>query len=832
MPCLGPQPSVLSNVFAELILKKRKQNVKKFILAIPGAFYAFTSIKMNTLTPPKLKSLLLATQLVISVFFFFLYIQLASGQNTIGPDGNNNKVVWQLDLNKTPTDYSLQFAQIARDQKGQRFINTDSRRDKSEWHSCIMLPKGLLKAKKDYVVTVEYQVIDCSGMDSYFYVFGRSDRLGIGADQWQTWRGGPGTKSVAKLRISPAADDVTITAGIHNQGAIRILGMKITSGNGWTVISLDKGTVAADPLPVPPTGAQPFTVEAPNNLTGPVVNLADFGAVADGNSPPLAGPDRNLAAFKAAVAKCREVKASKLIVPKGVYRIPSGESIVFDGLNDFIFDGGGSTFLFHQIKGGAGMVIKNCNRTILKNFNMDWDWKIAPLASVGRVLKVDQKSPFFEMRFETTAPLDPKRWITMNPLDEKLRVPGAGQEFGGFGPKKIEKLDSQTVRVWPTYPVPAKVGQLYLLRHYTYEKHAIVMSSNTQLSLQYVTIFSFPGIGFIVGGDQHHFELLHCRITYPDNERRPITTTADGFHVTQSQGFIRLEDCDFGYMGDDCVNIHDNIHSGVRRVDAHTLVAEAIVPWMCPYAAGDIVEIRNGDYSPTGFKAKLKDAKPDYKTKETTLIFDQALPAAIASDAILFNHRYGSHNCIIQNCYFHENRARGVLCNTADWLIEGSRFFHNQHSAMLLIADVGSSWSEGFGAQNVIIRNNQFESSNCIGTGDGAMVSLSATSLGSITHYPLLENIIFDNNTFKEMTGPAIEARSFKNLVIRNNTFINNDKPPVALKMRGAILAELGKYLWVEGNNWTTKKGIDTPALFYDAETASKIVCESNHLKN
>jgi hypothetical protein len=199
------------------------------------------------------------------------------------------------------------------------------------------------------------------------------------------------------------------------------------------------------------------------------------------------------------------------MVPKGVYRITSGETIVFEGLSDFIFDGGGSTFLFHQIKGGAGMLIKNCTRTAFSNFNLDWDWKVDPLASIGRILKIAPNSSYFEMRFETAAPLDPKRWVTMNPLDEKLRAPGTGKEFGGFGPKKIEKLDLQTVRVWPSYPVQAKAGQLYLLRHYTYEKHGLVMAGNTHLSLQYVTIFSFPGIGFIVGGDQHHFELLHSR---------------------------------------------------------------------------------------------------------------------------------------------------------------------------------------------------------------------------------------------------------------------------------------------------------------------------------
>ena len=38
-----------------------------------------------------------------------------------------------------------------------------------------------------------------------------------------------------------------------------------------------------------------------------------------------------------------------------------------------------------------------------------------------------------------------------------------------------------------------------------------------------------------------------------DAERRPITTSADGFHVGQSQGFIRLEQCEFSLMRDDCI---------------------------------------------------------------------------------------------------------------------------------------------------------------------------------------------------------------------------------------------------------------------------------------
>lgn len=745
----------------------------------------------------------------------------------------SNDTVWQLAFkNGRAVDCNLAFAHVAAASAGRLCVEADTRRDNTEWHTCILVPPGPLKAGQEYCITVSYEIVDRLTDDSYFYVFVRSDRLGYGADHWQTWNGEPGDRGIQKLRVSLTSGDYAINAGIRKQGAMRILDMKVQRGSGWAQQALTgtSGSVTGPPLP---SGAQPFTIDAPRNPNGPVLHLADFGAVADGAAPPSTGPDRNLAALKTALDQCRKVKASKLVADKGVYRIASGQTIVFDSLTDFTFDGVGATFLFHLIKGGAGISIKNCQRSVFSNFNLDWDCAIDPPAWVGRVTALAHDQSNFVMRFETAPPLDPKVWVTMNPLDEKLRAPGTGTEFGGFAPTKIEKLDAQTVRVWPTNRINPIVGHLYLLRHYTYEKHGIGMGGNSHLSLRNVNIHTFPGIGFITGGDQHHFELVNCRIAPPANERRPITTTADGFHVAQSQGFIRLEQCEFSFMGDDCVNIHDNIHMGVRRVDGYTLVATKIVAWQCPFSAGDPVEIRNADLSPTGFTAKLKSAAADYKKSEVTLIFSQKLPPRIANDAILFNRRYGSQNVIVRNCYFHENRARGILCNSADWLIEDNRFFHNQHAAMLLEPDVSPGlWSEGFGACNVIIRGNKFESSNSIGAGDGPVIELGATVRGTNTAYPLLDGVLLEKNEFTEMAGPAIEASSFKNLVIRNNIVTNREKAPVAEKMRGSIRAELGTGLWVEGNVWTTQKGIEAPSLFYDADTTHSIVCRANELKS
>src|SRR5271157_5680727 len=91
--------------------------------------------------------------------------------------------------------------------------------------------------------------------DTYFYVFARSDRLGVGADHWQTWHGEPGARGEAKLRISPSADDYVINVGIHYQGAIRIENLKVLLGSGWAVLPLTNASGKAS-MPIPPTGAQ------------------------------------------------------------------------------------------------------------------------------------------------------------------------------------------------------------------------------------------------------------------------------------------------------------------------------------------------------------------------------------------------------------------------------------------------------------------------------------------------------------------------------------------------------------------------------------------------
>ena len=131
-----------------------------------------------------------------------------------------------------------------------------------------------------------------------------------------------------------------------------------------------------------PTGCADFTVEAPRANPGAVIQAADFG-VSEAN-------EHNAEAANRAFAEARRVKASKVVFKKGVYRCFDGPGLQIEGLEDCVVDGGGSTFVFRRVvpnqddpsilvEGYGNVEIRDCTRTEVGNFNVDWDWEHDPL---------------------------------------------------------------------------------------------------------------------------------------------------------------------------------------------------------------------------------------------------------------------------------------------------------------------------------------------------------------------------------------------------------------------------------------------------------------------
>jgi hypothetical protein len=151
---------------------------------------------------------------------------------------------------------------------------------------------------------------------------------------------------------------------------------------------------------------------------------------------------------------------------------------------------------------------------------------------------------------------------------------------------------------------------------------------------------------------------------------------------------------------------------------------------------------------------------------------------------------------------------------------------------MQLEADVDSRWNEGYGARNLVLRNNRYEQPSCSGSKDSAVILIRATVDNRATNYPLIENILFENNIFENITGFVINAKSFKSLVFRNNEIQQHGKVANVNETCGSISAELGQGLWVENNTWSLGSDQAPPRLLYDQATTTLFGVQGNSLKN
>ena len=194
-----------------------------------------------------------------------------------------------------------------------------------------------------------------------------------------------------------------------------------------------------------PTGAKEFTIEPPDNPGGTVVDAAEFGV-----SPE--NPD-NIPALNRALEHCREIGAARLTVRPGVYRMTSDVPLRFRGMRDFVFDGGGATFIWLK-KRQPNFLVEQCERLVLRNFNMDWEWEKDPLASLVEVAAVTPESVDFKfVEYETFPRRDVRVAIvsSYDPATKSVGIEGGfdrGFEFfAGQNRPETEWLSGNLLRV-------------------------------------------------------------------------------------------------------------------------------------------------------------------------------------------------------------------------------------------------------------------------------------------------------------------------------------------------------------------------------------------------
>lgn len=722
---------------------------------------------------------------------------------------------------------------------------------------------GLFEPGKSYLIKFKCR-IDSAEDGAFFLFTARSDSLGPLRDL--------GTTTVARARdFQDVEMQISIPEGVNDyslkfstKGSLSgvLKDLKITQGTGLDFYPFaESQREYCGEIGKTATGCPDFNVELPaRNPNAPVVNAADFGAT-----------ENNLKfcdAMNAAVAHCRKIGARKLVLPKGVYHLYNSGPITFEGLKDFEFDGGGSTFIFLRDKGlakmkgldaskisnnfqdGACVKISECERVKVGNFNIDWDWAADPLGSIVRVENVcaSPGGEYIDYKFVDYDNF-PRRDLRVanlssyDPVSNLIGVEGGatlGYEFyKGKNIPKMEWLSGNVLRVWHShYSRRAKVGDFYRMQHYYYDGAGVLTHQNRHLTLSKVNVYSCRGHAFVVSGTQQYWQYLDCSIKPPEGAKaRAITCTADHLHVVNSRGYMKLIGCDFMLGADDCINVHDCTGYAVRKSDFSLETRN--VRGIKMFKVGDPIELRDDDFSPSGFTGKIKSVKPIDASKGVhEIVFADKIPQPKGEGFIMFNRYYSSGNILLRNCKFHSNRARGIIIQCPNVTVENCVIKNNEMAGMRIVTGYTPNlWSEGFGVDNLLVRGCVFESTNRTDVkADGfardihiGIYRTTGERTGQ-TMYPIMSNITFEKNTFKNAYGLVAFITSSGNVVFRENIIINDIPRKKPLPYRGSFLVKASTDTAIVNNIIVESKYTPNPGVYAEADTVKGLKIGGNKI--
>lgn len=711
-------------------------------------------------------------------------------------------------------------------------LKVDATRNNDNWN--FFWRSGTLKPLTTYTVTFRYRLLDGHQESGFLHLLCRplnlTSRFFI--DTFRQDLSPEAEERTAEFRFRTGfSDDYAFQIHGGHRVKAEITGLRITE---------DKDTLTFIPArpDAPsfqagfgklPSGAKEFEVELPDNPHGKIVKAADFGFsefAAD-----------NVEALNRAIEHCRKIKAARLELSPGEFRMTIDWPVLMDGLCDFELDGKGAS-LIYQKKQRSNFRVLNCKRVAIRNLNMDWDWERDPLGSVARVEQ--KKDGFIDFCFfeYDRFPRRDIRILGVSGYDAKTGSVGIEDGLDiDLGQRGLKWISDNVLRGETDAPLEA--GELYRLKHYNYDMNGFEMEDNHHLTFEDINVHGAAGHAFCVQGHQQYWQMNRVRIVPPAGKpRRPITCTADHLHFYRSNGFFKLENSEFSFGGDDCLNVHDttgfSVKTGKNSLRVKTMNAPAV---------GSPVELRHGDYSPIGLLATVTAVKPVENTYGTfDVVLDRPIPEPLKGERgfVLFDRSYGSRNILIRNNYFHDNRARGLLILTDDVTIENNRFFHNQMGAIKIETGYTlHSWCEGYGASNIVVRGNRFDTVNPQDVGNDGMsrdifigVYLDTDPSSRRTDYPILSNILFENNIFKDTFGLVAFISSAGNVTFRNNTFHNPTRRKMPYPYRGEFYVTDASNVKIVNNRYISSPNVPKPGVMLDSRTTHNIIVEGNTVTN
>lgn len=507
-------------------------------------------------------------------------------------------------------------------------------------------------------------------------------------------------------------------------------------------------------------GGSRFYIQSPDKQALKTVSVSDFGA----------GPDvkDNTEALNSAFTYCVENPGTHLLFDKSVYYV-SGQ-LLLQGVKDACIDGNGATILYDTR--GSLFTMRRCECVEVRGLTFEWDWDEIPLSASARAVDVEGEKNTLDFIFDNPDFCREDMLYAVSQCDPDTLTYGAKgtyiESYEGQNSdviKQVTKIGDDTLRVVHNGAWSHFGGNSYILRSTAYGGSLIDIYENSRdITLEELNLYGGTGMGVIVGERTSHF-ILRKLFIGPDPEKEDTHLTsldADAVHINDSDGCFLIEDCEFCRQGDDDVNINSGI-GWIHDVEGRKVTFEADGSMNAD--PGNTMLFRDQNFDLLDFTAVIESVDSD-ESGVRQVTFSEDLPEEICKGCFLFNRDNTGGNYVIRNNYFHEHRARSLLLQTSDGLVENNVFYKTTHNAIKIVMDINGVWHEGTGADNILVRNNKFIECSVIGT---EIIEVGTKLLEKSNHSNAFTNIRIENNEFTDICGNLMVVNNVNGFVFKGN---------------------------------------------------------------
>ncbi len=537
------------------------------------------------------------------------------------------------------------------------------------------------------------------------------------------------------------------------------------------------------------------------SLTAAALSVTDYGAVPNDGEDDTAA---FLEAFREAQSNCDNL----IQIPEGRYNLradgnPKTRGVLFpvSNVNGLTIDGQGAELM---MSGKAAIfAFEECQNIVVKGLTVDWE---RPPFSQGTVIASTPDS--FDIQIEDSFPVEGGEPVgAFMSYDPATRLPDGKNLDVYNGVERTELISPQVLRVYLSRRISVPVGTLLVLRHEVYGPGILHFERCVNSLVSDMTVYTVGGMA-LTAHVSTDISLKHFNVLIRPDSGRMMSTTADATHFAGCKGTVSLEDCTLEGMGDDGVNIKSGLYLIVRkRLDEHTVLGQHNLKMADLPDEGDVMEMSHTETLLPHASDKVKTADMELGEERLHRIsFAKELPAELREGDVLGNASRVA-KLRMKNCTVRANRARGVLCQTRDAVIEGCTF-SNCTSAGILVLTETTHFFESIGTRDVTVRGNLIENCNMhAAAAEGALAALAWLPGNAYPPRPgVHRDVVFENNRIINTANSAIFAAGGDGLTIRGNTIEKACETPTRENGRNAISIMNSTRVVIEGNTIDPKQ--------------------------